>query len=211
MFNWQRRDSETTGSLTEGVEPSQIKTKYKSEVTNAIIANCGVDPNNHGITVFVSDYSSISRHGAKWKYVGEHRGKAEELMQKERDKNPDDFDADSGWFPTAAALAGTYTTQWGTACTTRKEYKDAVRLQSKEVVKALVNSKLRGTFDPQFVTDLELPGIPDYRLGNYVPVTINSYGITNQNLRVVNLSHSFWKSNLNSEEDEPTGFGVVDE
>lgn len=229
MFYWQPRKNEvTTTNIVEGVEPSQIKTGYKSEVINAIIANCGLDPRNHGITVFVADYPSINRNGAKWKYFGKHRNKAEDMVNHEiqsttktsvdgagnaasfgdKDKFPSAYNYNTYWKSsrTDTDHSPTCTAGSSVTITSNSDWVAAVRRESKWLVTDLVESELRGTFDPKFIVDIELPGIPSYALGNYIPHTITSNGfVAQENLRLVSLSHSFWNSGMTSEEDSPGG------
>jgi len=207
MFYWQPRTSDEDDSITEGIQPSMIKTSYKDEVINAVIANCGVDPNNNGITVFVANYSSITKNGTKWKYDGTNRDFAENLMQREIDLNPSDFDADSGWYPKDGSFP--YTTEWGEECATKAAYKTAIRVKSQTEVKAKVLKQLTSWSNPKFTSDVELAGIPNQSLGSYIPHNIASYNVTDLKLRLVNLSHSFWSSTIKSEEDAPSGVGIV--
>ena len=223
-FYWQPRSAaEIATGLTEGVEPSQIKTGYSSDIINAIIANCGQDPNNRGITVFVADYASINRHGSKWKYSGSYRNTAEDLVNDEinRDTDKTYFSDATSKFPQSYP----YTTQWTSTETDTEnnpnttagstvtissddDWVYAVRREAKWIVRGKVKDELRGTFDPKFIVDVELPGIPSYSLGDYIPFTIPSATLTNQNLRMVRLSHSFWNTGMTNEEDTPEKIGV---
>ena len=216
-FYWQPRTADVTGDLIEGVDPTQFKVRHKSDVVNAVIANCGIGPDNRGFTVFVPNYTSINKHGAKWKYTGRWRNAGEEIMNFEKNTKGSSFTEDS-WFPTSYP----YTTAWesektdikppsvtkGTAVSVGSdaEYVIAVKREAKWRVDGFVRGGMSSTFDPKITISSELPHGPTTRsIGNFTPHTIPSYFITASNLRVIQISTSFWNSEITTEEDVPGG------
>lgn len=213
-IHWTFRDRSTVQSLAleEGTNLTNIKCKWRQDVVNALILNCGIDPNNNGITTYAADFVSITRNGAKWKFISNTSNIGENLMNDDRVNNPGSFDDDT-WYPSAYP----YTTFWEASVnrsatpvmtkgstvtvTSNTEYKNAIRTEATALGKAKGKEILALEKDARFQIAAEVP------LNNNVLITglyshnIPSYNFNN-NLRVVELSRSFWNYEPDSEEDE---------
>jgi hypothetical protein len=219
-FHWTYRGATpSTSTITEGKEPNNIKIQYSGEdVVNMVIVNVGADPAGRGNTILVPDYASITKHGIKAKYVTETSNISHELMQTERNQNPDSFDDASGFYPTDAALSAGYTTYWKSTktdneneptCTAEQSvsgitskalYLFAVRREAEWLGEKVGKKIIDALKNPRYKVTVELPRTTDYAIGDLITVNSPSHNL-NKDLRCVAITHTDSTTELDLEEE----------
>ena len=222
QFHWTFKSiSTTTGSsLTEGTNPQDIDIKIsKDDIVNALIINVGMSPSNRGNTIPLLDPSSITKNGAKWKFISKLQNLSETIMSLEETANPDSFDTNQDRFPTVYP----YTTNFKSSATfptssvlnlpsatkdasivvnNYKEY-DAVIRREAEYQGQIIGQKLLDLWsNPRFQAEVQVKQSSAYTITDLIPHNIPSYNFAEKNLRLQFLNHTIWVTELKSLEDE---------
>lgn len=220
-FNWKTKPLTSTGPITEGDEPNNIKIqKATDDVVNVVIYNCGNDPYGHGMEYLNYDFT-ITGYGAKWKYISETSTIGQDLVEAEFQADTSKWNLTSGGernenFPKDASYPWTFQfdgrsaqgAQTGSSATAANDnaFSDAIRLESKWIGKFKTDDLIRLYSNPRFKATLFIPTTQDdtYVLGDIYELNFPSFGLANRKLRLMQIDYEFWGRQLLLEEDETT-------
>jgi len=220
-FYWgPKNETVNTTTLTEGTQPTEIDIKKsKDDIVNTLIINVGKSPSNRGNTVFVTDSSSLTKHGARWRYISKYQNLTEGLMTNEESANRDSFDVNVDRFPSAYP----YTTYFkssadfdaspinnspaatkGSSITVANdaEYDAVLRREAEEQGRKWGIGLLKLWANPRYEADVVVSNTDNFTTTELIAHTIKSYNFDQKNLRLNFINNSIWKSELKSLEDE---------
>ena len=223
-FHWTFR-SKTPGTVLIGDTPdtatmSDINIKYsKDELITALILNVGVSPSRKGNTTYAINPASITKYGAKWKYISETQGITEALMQQEEANNGSLFNLNQDRFP----ITYNYTTHFTASetypenstlnlpaatkgspivCTSDDQYDAVIRREAEWFGQKWGERLLNTLANPRLLVESSVSLNTDLTSGDYVPMSIPSYNISGENLRVSESQYNFWKTESGTLQDE---------
>ena len=200
--------------------PTQLKIGIASnEIINFIIAACGADPNGKGILAFIPDYPSIQRHGIRARFVSTTSYIAQDIMQTEELNKKSSFDSTNGFVPNAFP----YTTYWQSSktennpsdnppattinqtvtCSSKAQYVDAVRREARWRAEEKVKGILKSNSNPRLRVEAEFVRTTSFQTADLIAVTIESHGVNERNMRLVELSYDDYQTMIALEDDEP--------
>ena len=212
-FVWRRREDVSLSgvTLTEGSDFFAPKVEFGIwDVVNYLIINGGVGPNGNSIKSYAVDTISVGEVGMRGEYVT--KGDiAESLHRTEQAANPNSF-TDNNRFPDFDL--GNYTTNYdGTTVTNNTEYNSWFRGTVRQLIKQWGNSVIQRQRFPRYKLDCSsFFGRTDLVPGEIYEVVCPSANWvlgdltdTRQNLRLVDVSHSFgvdgWNTSFKFEQD----------
>ena len=218
-LHWLPKTFVKSGTIVEADSTSVKVSKDDDEIINALIINCGVDPNSNGILTFYIDTTSVANHGAKWKYkpmvdIADKVKEAEILsgtFTNDEDgstittgiNHPKYIGEDSypSSFPWTIQTSGSDT--WGNweyeanvdTVSNKGDYKNYFRRVSKTVGKNRAKKIVDLSSNPLYKISYELvPGNNNYVKGSMFTLDIPSIGLTGATapiLRVEKITHGF--------------------
>jgi len=198
-FYWKPPARSVTGAITEGTNMESATVKISSDdVINAAIINIGNSPSGRGNTTYVVNPVSLTKHGAKWRYITQLRGISEELMTMEEIASPALFNKGDK-FPTSYP----YTTQKmrykdnaTVSCANDAAYEDVIREEANYVGKYMGAKLLALWANPRIEISADIrQDLTSYQVGDFIPFTVPSYNVT-ENLRVKKIVHDIWGTNV---------------
>lgn len=222
---WNNKPLTLAGSITEGINTNDSKVKKGIwNMINASITNAGQDLYGAGILKLAINISSMTKYGAKWKYIP-LTSKFDRIYDNERtigaslgstfgsDRFPDDYD-----WRFQFNQRDSYGADTGQSITVSSDslfngsLRDEAGWQAYFEAKAIVDQLGEATFKAQF--DLEV-GSNNYILGDGYSVIVPSFGWDDtavnpsKKIRLVDAKHNIskkngWKTTLIFEEDEKT-------
>ncbi|MCK4960623.1 MAG: hypothetical protein KAT00_14525, partial [Planctomycetes bacterium] len=220
-LHWKAKPLSVTGSLTEGVEPSEIKVgKSVDGVINVVIYNAGLDPHGNGMEFLNYDFT-ISGTGSRWKYVSQTSTIGADIVKAEFEADTSLWDTTSdgnriGNFPSSGSYS--YTMQFEdrdssgvktgvlAVAANDNDFNDLVRNESKWQGRGRTDQIIRRFSNPRFKCTKFIPysEASEYVLGDIYTLTIPSFGLSAKKLRLMQLDYEFWGVQLQFEEDETT-------
>jgi len=217
-FHWKSKsDTDSLGSLTEGVEPSSIKAaKAIDGVINVVIFNAGLSPNGMGIEDINYDFN-LTGFGSRWKYVSETSHIGSDLLNQEMADNPSDWDTTSegnrkssfpNGYPYTCAIEARDSTGQKTGskavAADADEFDDIVIEEMRIQGKIATQSLIEQFSNPRFKCTKFIPysEASAYELGGVYTLDIPSFGLNEKKMRLMNIDYEFWGVQLQFEEDE---------
>jgi len=198
-FYWKPPSRSVTGAITEGTNMESGKIKISTDdIINAAILNIGNSPSGRGNTTYVVNPVSLTKHGAKWRYVTQFRGLSEEIMAMEELTNPASFNQGDK-FPTSYPYTTLKMRSEGNVavvCANDGAYEDIIRDEAKYIGKYMGAKLLALWANPRLEVSAEIrQDLTSYQVGDFIPFTIPSYNLT-ENLRVKKIVHDIWGTNI---------------
>ncbi len=226
-LHWKPKRFVTTSSRDSGelilneIEGSALTlNKDMNDIVNAVIVNCGTDPNEVGVLTFAFDASSMGKNGAKWKYVGK-TDIGEGVRQDEIKSGT--YTLDDGQIINDGVNAPAYIGEdnypssypWtiqtsgtdefippsfsyiggSTEVNSASEYRKYFRDVSKALGKIAGNNIIAYGSEPIYKGSYELEiGTNDYVAGDLTKVVAPSIGILESNnikVRIMSVAHNF--------------------
>lgn len=220
-FYWRKKTALTYDGLDldEGVNIESLSIERgKFDVFNSLIVNTGKDAYGNGNHVLQINTVSILELGAKWKYL-DRSTISERIFDAERTANPASFNTDAQGNFTDDLFPISYNYdmefQWDSdgdgipdtnTVTSDAEFNQAIRQEAKRKGREEAISFLTLHGDAIYRGSIQINGSLSYTLGKVVKVTSASVGLTDKNLRIDDISHSFskrgWKTTINVQEDQ---------
>lgn len=232
-FNWKAKPTDSTSTLTEGIEPNNIKiSKPIDGVVNVVIANVGNDCYGNGQEYLYYDFT-ITGYGSRWKYVSETSTIAQNIIKGEFENNQTYYDtgdedeptsnfpnnynnSGSGYWnfqfvPRVSISDATYTTNADKNVTTDKAFNKVIRIESFWQGKAATQRYINLFSNPRFKATLFFPYTSDVTpvLGDVYELTFPSFALNNRKLRLIQVQKEFYGQQWILEEDEKTLEGTA--
>jgi len=209
VLQWLSKPSTVNATaIQEGVNCRNIDIdRGVFEVINAVIADVGRDPYEHGNHILQINPTSIIADGAKWKFL-DYSSISEDLVNAEVKANPGSFDKTGGSedSPTSNFPNGyNYTMQFNEidegqdtgskwVVSSDSEYNNAIRVRAKYDGRKKAAEFLKNRGSVRWKGKIELNGTTDYTRGEFIDFTSTSIGLTNFQLRVKNITHRLSKN-----------------
>jgi len=206
-------------------------TKDLNDIVNAIIINCGPDPNEAGTLTFAFDASSMGKNGAKWKYVAKtdiadsirekeiksgnwtnDEGVAQTGSNSPKYIGEDNYPSSYPWTIQTSGVDkyGLFDYEGNVdTVSSNAQYRQYFRNVSKELGKTAGDKVIKYGSEPIFKGTYELDlGTNAYIAGDMIQIIIPSIGIiagTELKLRIMSVNHNFqggiWTTTLDLKED----------
>jgi len=207
-------DTESTATMKD------INIKYsKDDLITALILNVGVSPSRTGNTTYAINPESITRYGAKWKYISETQSISETIMQQEEGENSDSFDLNVDRFPSTYPYTTHFTPTDGYSAnsaidlpeataglpitvTKDEEYNAVIRKEAEWYGAKWGQRLLNLLANPRLLVESSVSLDTSLSSGDFIPISVPSYNIDNKNMRVTNGQFNFWKTQVGTLEDE---------
>lgn len=212
-------DITSGNSITQGVQPIETKAKRSTDnVINAVIYNCGFDPYEAGMEYLNYNPASQSSMGSKWKYVTStsHLGATLLNIEFEADTSKWETTSDGGRkenFPKDASYDYTFTFYERdnagvpgvslAEASDDDEFRDIIRVEAKWRGKEETDRIIKLYSNPRYETTHLIYQSNSYALGEAYNIILPSFGLHNEHpLRLKEIKHTFWTTELEYEEDE---------
>jgi hypothetical protein len=223
-FYWKAKGTTSSGNLSEGSEPFQIKTKLDAdEIINTAIYNCGISPGGDAIEQLYYDTGTVS--GAKWKYITKTNNLGTFLINKEFNADQTKWDTSTvgttevriSTYPASGSIATygamTFTERslappydpTGVAynITTNEEFNAAIIIESwglgYQIAKGVIDEL--NDFRAEIIFSIASGQSPSYVLGTLYTLDVPSFGVVGTKLRIEQLDHYFWNTDVVFKED----------
>ena len=225
---YKEPDVSSGDTITQGTEPMSTKAKRATdEVINAVIYNCGLDPASHGMEYLNFEPSSQSSVGSKWKYVTSTNRIGENILNDEFQANPtkfdqntdksrksdypNDYDSDGNGYwefsfkPRTSMEDPTYSTSAAKDVDSDAEWIDQTRLESFWRGHDQTSRIIKLYSNPRYKVTCTIYQSNNESIGSAYNVILPSFGLhTTYPLRLKEITHTFWDTDLSFEEDETT-------
>lgn len=219
-FYWRKKTDITYDGLDleEGVNVETLSVRRgEFDVYNSVIVAAGRDAYGNGTHILQINAVSILEIGSKWKFL-DRTTIAPELIGKEKSSNPASFttDAEGNFtddnFPTSYNYNMQF--EWdsdgdGTpdtkTVTSDAEFNQAIRQEAKRQARNAAQNFLNLHGDIQIKATAQVNGSLSYEKGQVVKLTSATANLSEQELRIQDVSHTFskagWKTNLDLLQD----------
>ena len=225
VMRWEPRVTTTTDTVLESQTTTTAISREIREIVNAVIINVGQDVRQKGILALAYDTTSMSKFGAKWKYIT--RPNISEQMQKEQKENSGVEYNDNNNFPVNYPVSITIPKQsaifdketsepiWkyelGDELADDSEFNKYVRLVSRENGRDYARDFIKNNKNAKYFGKMTLElGTTQYNIGEFLDVEIISLNwmiATNTHIRlrisevIHNINENGWETSLNLEQD----------
>lgn len=227
-FIWRAKGNTSSGTFNDLVDNARIiKTdKNIDDVKNFFILKGGYGPNNKQIQTKSVDWSSVAKHGMKYKLIPSEVNTAKNLVGVDiiksygTDQSPDGYPSLATSFTTAWTSNFTYTTKQynisvvpGSTVTINEGSEESNKKAYAELIKEEITQRLlqegedlkrlyalgKREIDLQFRA-----GEKDWQLGSLIDVTLKEYGTGVVKMRVKEIQYTTTTDLFSLEEDEGT-------
>jgi len=206
--------SDNDGSI-EGLEV----TKGTWDVYNSIIIDVGRDCNGHGNHALEINTRSIIEAGAKWKFLdrssitanlinAEFQADTSKWDVGDEGERLDNYPKDSAYpytmqFEEIDSNGQETGSKW--VVFDDNEFNRAIRVRARYEGKKIARNFINKHGELRYKAKIELNGTLDFEKGLLCQLTSKTANLTNQKLRIMEVSHSYnkagWITTLNLEED----------
>ncbi len=222
---WRPKSNATESFFSDTIhDVLEIKSdKDINDVRNFFILKGGLGPNNKQIQTRAQDWTSIAKHGMRYKLVISEVNQAKNLVGDDilksygTDQSPDGYPVLSTLFETSWVANYTYTTNVygisvvkgsvveinkGSETLNKKAYNEVIRTEiTKRLQQQGEDLKTLYGKGKKVVDILSMSGQFNWSLGSLIDVTIEDYGNTTTSLRVNQIQYTTETDLFSLEED----------
>lgn len=224
---WEPKSVEVDNDLSESETSSTTVNREIRDVVNAVIINAGNDVKGRGILALAYNTSSMSKYGAKWKYIVKTNF-SEQIMNKQKEDSGDEYNDDNNFpktypvyvtSPKSSSILDnvTFDPEWnyniGDALNSNYQYNTYIRRVARENAKEFGRDFTANNSDPKFSLRMKLDvGSNDFYTGEFIEVDVPSVNwddLKKVNLRIEEIKHTIdsngWSTELSLEQDIKQG------
>jgi hypothetical protein len=207
-FKWFKASDTVSKVFSQETSP-HTSIKYKkdlSKIYNFLVVKGGTDPKGRAIQFNVLDQSSIASKGQKFYYFTEYQN----LSQNINDEDmilAGDVSRQYGRLP-SGILGSSYnfTTSWGTVTTNDVDYVTKFNVYIRNRLRSLANDFINNYKNGLLLIDIEvIAGTYDWRLGDYISVTVPFISDLPKKMRVKDIQYSSTYDTFSLAEDPGKG------
>ncbi len=219
-FIWAPKTKTVSGTLNYGTGISNLVANRDIEpVANMLIYHCGTSPYGVPIRWFIIDTASSSGVGTRVKFVTKSTSHiAGDLITKEFENDSTKWEKDGDGnqkekFPKDASYPYTFLfeardsvgKQSGSKATAANDddFNEVIVQEARALGKEICQHLLTLYKNPRIGATLTYSRDPiTYALGEFWNVNAKPFGLYEKPLRIMQINHSFWKTQVFLEEDE---------
>lgn len=180
----RRKNSDITGTLTEGVDFKTSRVQIGKDIINYVLVKCGLDPNSRPISTRYDDPVSRNKYG--FKYAKIERTIGQDLITEQG------FGTSN--FPSAYPYDTTWKDKDGNTVTVTSdgEWVQAVRTQARRVGVIEGEKYANNRGEGKLTITLTFEPTLNYSVGEVYSISIPSYGVSDKQLRVKDVKYDIY-------------------